>query len=148
MYQKILVPLDGSLRAERIFPYVRDLVADQPTEIILIKIVPNLIVTEGYKTISYPQTLQATQDAIHESEAYLKQVADKLRKGGLNVTYIALAGPIVETILDVAQKKNIDLIALASHGHSGLKRVFYGSVAAGIIQSIDRPMLVIRARDD
>ena len=148
MYQEILVPLDGSERAERIFPYVRNLVSGQSTEIVLIKIVPNLIVTEGYKTISYPQSLQATQDAIHESEAYLKQAADKLHKGGLKVTYVALAGPIVETILDVAQKQNIDLIALASHGHSGLKRVFYGSVAAGIIQSIDRPMLVIRARDD
>ena len=140
--------MDGSLRAERIFPYVQNLVVGRSVEIMLIKVVPNLIVTEGYKTISYPKSLEATQDAIQESESYLKQAAGRLSTDDIKINYVALAGPIVETILDVAQKENVDLIALASHGHNGLKRVFYGSVAAGIIQSIDRPMLVIRAKDE
>jgi len=53
----------------------------------------------------------------------------------------------VETIISVAQRENADLIAIASHGRSGLSRVFYGSVAAGIMQKIDRPILIIRARN-
>jgi nucleotide-binding universal stress UspA family protein len=57
-----------------------------------------------------------------------------------------LAGA-VETILFVAQRENVDLIAIASHGRSGLSRVFHGSVAAGIMQIIDRPILIIRTRN-
>ncbi|MCB0075487.1 MAG: universal stress protein, partial [Caldilineaceae bacterium] len=56
-------------------------------------------------------------------------------------------GPIVRTILDVAERENADLIAMASHGRSGLARVFYGSVAAGVLQSADRPLLIVRAQD-
>jgi nucleotide-binding universal stress UspA family protein len=50
-------------------------------------------------------------------------------------------------ILDVAAKENADLIALASHGRSGLARVFYGSVASAILQRADRPLLLIRAQE-
>ena len=53
----------------------------------------------------------------------------------------------METIISVAQRENADLIAIASHGRSGMSRVFYGSVAAGILQKIDRPMLIIRTRN-
>ena len=48
----------------------------------------------------------------------------------------------------LAQEHAVDLIAMASHGRGGLSRVFYGSVAAGILQRIDRPLLLIRARGD
>ena len=54
----------------------------------------------------------------------------------------------METIVSVAQRENADLLAIASHGRSGLSRVFYGSVAAGIMQKIDRPMLIIRTRNE
>ena len=46
----------------------------------------------------------------------------------------------------VAEEQNADLIAIASHGRSGLERVFYGSVTAGLIQVVDRPLLLIRSR--
>ncbi|MBW1752752.1 MAG: universal stress protein [Deltaproteobacteria bacterium] len=51
-----------------------------------------------------------------------------------------------KTDLKVAQREAIDLIAMASHGRRGLSRVFYGSVAAAILQTIDRPLLLIRSR--
>jgi nucleotide-binding universal stress UspA family protein len=54
---------------------------------------------------------------------------------------------VVETVISVAQRENADLIAMASHGRSGMSRVFYGSVAAGVLQQIDRPMLLIRSRN-
>ena len=54
-------------------------------------------------------------------------------------------GPVVGTILNVAEREQVDLIAMASHGRTGLARVFYGSVAAGILQQVDRPLLLIRS---
>ena len=56
-------------------------------------------------------------------------------------------GPVVKEILDFAEEEKVDLIALSSHGRTGLSRLFYGSVAAGILHQVDRPLLVIRAQD-
>jgi nucleotide-binding universal stress UspA family protein len=56
-------------------------------------------------------------------------------------------GPIVKAIIDTAESQDVDLVAIASHGRSGLFQVFYGSVAAGVLQRIDRPLLLIRARE-
>ncbi|MCB0130889.1 MAG: universal stress protein, partial [Caldilineaceae bacterium] len=49
--------------------------------------------------------------------------------------------------LDVAERENADLVAMASHGRTGLARVFYGSVAAGLLHAADRPLLVVRAAE-
>ena len=54
-------------------------------------------------------------------------------------------GPVVTSIINIASQEDVDLIALASHGRSGLARVYYGSVAAGILQRVDRPLLLIRS---
>lgn len=62
-----------------------------------------------------------------------------------SIRYIA-QGPVVETIINVAEKEKADLIAIASHGRTGLSRVFYGSVASGLLHSIDRPLLLVRSR--
>jgi len=56
-------------------------------------------------------------------------------------------GPVVEAIINAAQSEGADLIALASHGRSGLSWVFYGSVAAGVFHRINRPLLLIRSLD-
>jgi nucleotide-binding universal stress UspA family protein len=52
----------------------------------------------------------------------------------------------VKAILDAAKSENADLLAMASHGRSGLSRTFYGSISAGVLQRIDRPLLLIRSR--
>jgi nucleotide-binding universal stress UspA family protein len=52
----------------------------------------------------------------------------------------------VEAIIDAAEREGADLIALASHGRTGLANVFYGSVAAGVLHRIDRPLLLVRSR--
>lgn len=52
----------------------------------------------------------------------------------------------MEKIIQTANKENVDLIAMANHGSGGQARVFYGSVAAGVLNRVDRPLLVIRSR--
>jgi nucleotide-binding universal stress UspA family protein len=147
MYQKILVPLDGSERAAKILPHVENLAAIHTSQIVLIRVVHTIILDDGYKNIQYQESMAATQKVFQEAENYLEGVAVKLKKKGLSVQHLIQTGPVVKTILDIALKENVDLIAMASHGRSGLGRVFYGSVAAGIIQHIDRPLLIIRSRD-
>jgi nucleotide-binding universal stress UspA family protein len=147
MYRKILVPLDGSVRAERILVHVENLAVTQKSEILLMQVVQTVITTDGYRTISYQESMAATERAFKESDLYLRELAERMTKSGCKVQTITRTGSVVETILETALKEEADLIAMASHGRSGLGRVFYGSVAAGIIHRIDRPMLLIRSRD-
>jgi len=65
---------------------------------------------------------------------------------GIEAKKYVIHGPVVEAIIKVAEQEGGDLIALASHGRSGLSQVFYGSVAAGVLHRIDRPLLLIRSR--
>ena len=148
MYRKILVPLDGSKRAERILPHVESLAASYGSTVILLRVVQMTVIGDGYKNIQYEETMAANRRAAGEAEAYLAEQAGRLRTRGLKVEKIMHAGPVVETILHTAESKNVDLIAMTSHGRTGLSRVYYGSISAGVIHRIDRPLLVIRSRRD
>jgi nucleotide-binding universal stress UspA family protein len=154
MYQTLLVPLDGSPRAESILPYVEKLAIRFKSTVIFLQVVepPLQFVNPSF----YETTIQT--DVIHEHleefkrkkeeiSAYLAGIQEGFEKKGINTSIIVEQGGAVETILSVAQRENADLLAIASHGRSGLSRVFYGSVAAGIMQKIDRPMLIIRTRN-
>jgi nucleotide-binding universal stress UspA family protein len=67
---------------------------------------------------------------------------------GLDAAICVEDGPVVETILRVAERYEAGLIAMASHGRTGLGRVFYGSVAAGVLHGADRPLLLVRSGGD
>ena len=148
MYQKILVPLDGSSRAERILRHVEEIALQHRSKIIFLQVVRPIIVMDGYKTIQPEESLAGSRRAIDEAQAYLAIVEGEFREKGIETKRIAEIGPVVSTILGVAQREAVDLIAMASHGRSGLSRAFYGSVAAGVLNQVDRPLLLIRARSE
>jgi nucleotide-binding universal stress UspA family protein len=83
-----------------------------------------------------------------EAESYLAALQGEFREKGIEAQTRVAHGPVVDAILESAESEGADLIALASHGRSGLSRVFYGSVAAGVLHRVDRPLLLIRSRDD
>jgi nucleotide-binding universal stress UspA family protein len=84
---------------------------------------------------------------VGEARSYLASKEAELKVLGIEVKSIVDSGPVVSVILAVAEREKADLIAMASHGRSGLGRVFYGSVAAGILHKADRPLLLVRAED-
>jgi nucleotide-binding universal stress UspA family protein len=148
MYHKILVPLDGSRRAERILPHVESLATTYGARIILLRVVQIVVIGDGYKNVQYEESMAANRKTLKEAEVYLDEVGGRFKNKGLKVEKITQIGPVVETILEKAAEKAVDLIAMTSHGRTGLSRVFYGSIAAGVIHCIDRPLLVIRSRQD
>ncbi len=148
MYKRILVPLDGSKRAERILPHVRRLAHPQDNEVLLLQVVnPYVPVMDPHAFLQEYSAKEMAQ-IIARTRSYLEGLQHELGHEGIHCRVIVEQGPVVETILSLAQEHAVDLIAMASHGRSGLSRVFYGSVAAGILQRIDRPLLLIRARGD
>lgn len=146
MYANILVPLDGSKRAERILPHVEDLARRHEATIILMRVVEPVI------TYIEPQgaAIDLQEDEIRrrseEAERYLAGWAGEFREKGIDARKLVKYGSVVDTIISVAEAEAADLIAIASHGRSGLGRVFYGSVAAGVLARVDRPLLLIRSR--
>ncbi len=148
MYRRILVPLDGSARAERIMTHVEELAHRFEAEVILLQMVEPEPLSFGPHG-SVPELAQdLTQQRIQEAETYLAGWQGEFREKGIRTRKVVEYGHVVSGIIAVAQREDVDLIAMASHGRGGLTRVFYGSVAAGILQRIDRPLLLIRARTD
>jgi nucleotide-binding universal stress UspA family protein len=91
-----------------------------------------------------PEELQAL---VEQAENYLRGVCQRLTGCGINGRFRIEYGPVAATIINTAEQENADLIAMASHGSSGVEGVYYGSVAAGVLQRVDRPLLIVRAYD-
>jgi nucleotide-binding universal stress UspA family protein len=150
MYNTVLVPLDGSRRAERILPYVEKLAHSFDSKVVFLQVVEtNSIYIHPY---SYPSNFDLEKEAREkirgEAEAYLAGLQGEFREKDLRTSFIVTEGPVVSTIINVAGREDADLIAMASHGRTGLARVFYGSVAAGVLHQVDRPLLIIRSEEE
>ena len=145
MYKKILVPLDGSKRAEMIRPHVRELASRFQATVILLMVIEH---THGIGETLISISEQVFDTKLKESETYLDGVASRFRTKGIDCKTIVAHGPVVEKIIETANSEKVDLIAMTSHGYGGLTRIFYGSVAAGILNRVDRPLFIVRSRWD
>ena len=146
MYKKILVPLDGSDRAEAILPHVEELAKRYDSQVIFVRVVEGDYFVPGYQEVvdisGYEQEYARRKK---EVETYLEDVNRRFSAKGLNTKAVISYDSVVQSILNTAEAEEADLIAVASHGRSGLARAFYGSVASGVLNRIDRPLLIIRS---
>jgi len=146
MYKKILVPLDGSKIAEKILPHVESLAGRYQANVFLLTVLDYMFATsiEGafveFSKRDYDQKSKA-------AESYLKGIAGELREKKIPAEIRVAQGKAVSSILEIAASENVDLIAMASHGGGALARVFYGSVASGVLNRVDRALLIIRSRN-
>lgn len=146
MYKKILVPLDGSKRAEAVLPHVEELVCNNETQIILIHVIePQFVFTDTHGS-TFLNLEEVSREIMQErAESYLSQVEKRIIEKEISVKSIIDYGSIAHAIIAAAKQESVDLIAMASHGRTGLAHVFYGSVAASVLHLVDRPLLLIRA---
>jgi len=144
MYQKILVPLDGSQRAETILQHVEPLARGWGAAVVLLQVVESSMIM-GYEGMNITIQESDLVQLREQVENYVNGMAEELEQRGLEVTAQVILGPVVEGIIETANEEQADLVAMASHGRTGLSRVFYGSVASGVLNRIDRPLLLIRS---
>jgi nucleotide-binding universal stress UspA family protein len=147
MYNIILVPLDGSKRAERILPHVEHLAHCFSARIIFLQVVrpPNIIGYEETEILLFRQDLK---QLAKQAESYVSALKKEFRDKGIKAKACVVNGAVVKAIIDCAEREDADLIAMTSHGRTGLARAFYGSVAAGVLHLIDRPLIIIRSQGD
>jgi nucleotide-binding universal stress UspA family protein len=146
MYDKILVPLDGSQRAEAILRHVEELALRFRAQVIFLRVVEPAPLSMAPEIAYVRLRRNEFERRVKEAEDYLATQQGKFREIGIDVHTRVTVGPVIEGIVKVADQEDADLIALASHGRTGLAHVFYGSVAAGLLQRVNRPLLLVRAQ--
>ena len=147
LLERILLPLDGSESGEAAVPYIKELSARLGSEVILFGVVAagqHVRSVGGLDYILYPESELELFKA--EAREYLGQLYRRL-KGGKGAVRVELkAGDdIAGEILKFAEKAKVSLIAISAHGHSGIERWVFGSVASKIVQVSKIPVLLVRA---
>lgn len=141
-FHRILVGLDGSPLAESILDTVQGLAGRLRAEVVLLHVTPLM------EALHPPQRDLALDDVIARERVlgkrYLDRVARRLRDAGLTVATVVGVGQAAAEIVHCAQHERIDLIALATHGRSGVQRWIHGSVADAVLHAATTPLLLLR----
>ena len=177
MYEKILVPLDGSKLAESVLPYVEQIAQRCDTkEVVLVSVTERIkgaTAVPIYSSVEYPgpqrvdglpawtakpeapggsmgETAREVPVGVgrkqRQAERYLNRIAKRLQsKGASKVSIEVLLGDPAEEIIIYSDLRKIDLIAMSSHGRSGISRRAHGSVADRVFRSVNVPVLMVRA---
>jgi nucleotide-binding universal stress UspA family protein len=148
-FARVLAPLDGSEAAETILPDAVRLARLQPqSQLTLLHVIEPMPLVAWPPEVLMPPTTRIEDLARHQGEqarSYLCGVAPRLRAEGLAIaTRLLFCPAVARTILEVADEQRSDLIALASHGRSGLARLALGSVADKVVRGSRVPVLLGR----
>jgi nucleotide-binding universal stress UspA family protein len=158
VYDSILVPLDGSRRAEAVLPYATDLAKRYESKVILMRVVPAFYqiwreTVPGTVDIA-PSGAEAgieiaqreARNRARVARRYLSGVRTRLQNAGLSEVHTVTAqGDAGAEIVRYAKQEKVGLIAIATHGRSGLVRAVMGSVADRVVRQAPGPVLVIRS---
>jgi nucleotide-binding universal stress UspA family protein len=139
-FRRILVALDGSLESAAVLPLVHDVARIYESEVLLVHVL------EGtFEVAAGGDAPTAWLEAHAEAAAMLEHHRKTL--GGVSARVLVLRGPAAAAILDAAEREGADLLALTTHGRSGVSRWLYGSVAEHVLQHARVPLLVQRTRE-
>lgn len=147
LIKRILVPLDGSAVGETAIPYVETLGQVLGSELVLFQVVkPPVPIGIEAPTMStiYEEELERTRAS---AVVYLDRVGKKLQEKGLSTSSAINLGPPADQIIDYAETNAVDLIAMSTHGRSGIGRWVFGSVTDKVVHAGNIAVLTIRASE-
>ncbi len=151
MNERILVPLDGSKVGETALPYVDALVSklspEVKVEVTLLQVISSLThyVVSGEVSAQVPYTKEEMEQIKNEAMEYLNKAVKGLRSKRAKVKIEVKIGGAAEEIIRVADEIKADLIAMSTHGRSGISRWAFGSVTDRVLRGGNVPVLVVRA---
>lgn len=145
MYKRVVVPLDGSPLAEGMLRFIVDIARPLDLEVALLQVVKAAppYLTETMKAL----VLENAERSLAEARAYLAGLGDDLSAKGIRVRIEVRRGDPVDEIVACAREIDADLIAMTTHGRSGLGRLLFGSVAEAVLRQAEIPVFLMRLTD-
>ena len=143
LIKKILLPLDSSRAGEAPIEFARQLALAFDAELVLLQAVEpvNLVIGfENLSTLGVPDNEEVKKAAVD----YLRNVSNRLKTSGVKTAIEIVWGSAAESILDYADNKKVDLIAMSARGRSDISRWVFGSVAEKILHAGEKPLLMVR----
>jgi len=149
MYEKIMVPLDGSELAECVLPHVEGFIKGcHVSNVVFVRVVEPITAPVGNVYIGREESREresTRKSAVKDYLDYLNQIVDRLKHEGTELHSEVLVGRVADSLADYTEKNDIDLILIATHGRSGVTRWVRGSIADKILRSSNAPVLMVRA---
>ncbi len=151
MEQRILMPLDGSKVGEAALPLVEDLVSQlllgSKVEIILLQVVSLLThyIVAGEAGVKVPYTEKEMGQIEKRAMDYLEKAGKGLESKGATVKIEVRVGNPADEIIKVANEINANLIAMSTHGRSGISRWAFGSITDRVLRAATQPIFMVRA---
>lgn len=143
MYRRIIMPVDGSDLAEQVVPHVEALSKAFGAHVTILWVTAPVATVAGVPVAS-EERWQTEDDEL--ARPYLEHVQERLLAGGVDVVVERARGVPAKVILERAASSEADLIAMMTHGRSGIKRLALGSVAEEVVRHAECPVLLVRAR--
>jgi nucleotide-binding universal stress UspA family protein len=146
MYNKVLVPMDGSQFGQCALDHVRAIgLGCKVPEIVLLRVVEPISSNEMAALAQAKGNAVAQAEKAHKADAedYISTMAKRLSEEGMAVKGEVVNGKADEKIIDYAEKNHFDLIIMASHGRSGITRWAMGSVADRVMRNSRVPVLLV-----
>jgi nucleotide-binding universal stress UspA family protein len=142
MYRKILVPLENSRSDKTILEHIKPLARMTKASLLLVH------VADGWVARHYDYFKLRESEEMKADKAYLEAVSQSLREEGFTVDHMLAMGDPADEIIKVASEKDIDLIAMSTHGHRFISDLLYGSTADKVRHEVDVPVLLLKARPE
>jgi len=139
---KILAAVDFSPVTEEVLATLTRMAATLPTQVWLVHVAPPEPAFVGYD--AGPDVVRGQVAAeLRTQHQQLQQLADRLRLQGVDTTALQLQGPTVDTVMAEADRLQVALIVLGSHGHGAVYNMLVGSVAEGVVRASKVPVLLV-----
>jgi len=146
MLKKALVPLDGSKESEASIPYIEELASKLKAEVVLFQVLEptRYVYAGGAGAAKTPYTEKEMAPLKASAGDYLKKVAGGLEGKGITTRYEVRVGTAAEEIIKLADELYVDMVAMSTHGRSGISRWAFGSVADKVLHAGNTPLLLVR----
>ncbi|MBL7181263.1 MAG: universal stress protein [Pseudomonadota bacterium] len=145
MFKTILVPLDGSKQAEAILSHVEQTARIHGSKVIFLKVEEDPFMLEWDEVVDISSCRSEFEQRTKQAGSYLSVLQKEFRAKGIDVHTQVAYGPVIKSISSAAEDVKADLIAMASHILSSRPWAPYGSVAVGLLQRVNCPLLLVRS---
>ena len=140
MYQRILIPLENSVADDTILGHIKPLARLTGATLLLVH------VADGWVARNFDQLKLAESQEMKEDRVYLEERSRELTAEGFTCEAVLALGEPSDEIIKLAQEKDIDLIAMTTHGHRLISDLLYGSTADKVRHQVNVPVLLLKVK--